>query len=660
MYRVACGMSILIENSRKLPVVLGRWLQRPRLPWALALAAVFLMLPALSTDLLGDDVIQRLTQFKASDLPSRSLETGFVSKDAGQFWPVLRDLFGYPHGEAATVRARDYGIAPWWAHPGWRASLFRPVTAFTHWLDYRVFPKTPALMHFHSILWFASAVFLAATIYRRIAGFNAAPRSLVRAQKGYPSEASRGSSSANAERVFWVPGIAACLFCLDKNTFFPVMYVANRGFIIALVFGLLCLLAHLNWRESGKTRWMWASSLALALSLVANEGGASTLAFLLAFALVLEPAGWRGRILSLLPATSVVLVWRSFYVASGFGVRNFLLYIDPGYAPWPFLKNLLPRAIGLLGGQLTGLPPEMAMALNATCQLVLALFFACFTLLFAVAVFPFLVKDRSARFWTVVTVLAAVPASTVAPLSKNMAFVSLGAFGTIASLLAGWLQNRESGARGGSGWLTAAISIWLLVVHIPGAIVARVGLAIATPFVPQIAENACALQNWPDLTDRDLVTINDPFIVTAILPFDRAYRGMAMPRSVRILVPGTVPLEVTRTGSSSLTLSAKDSDLFDCPKLGPAHLCYALKLANQMLLGQPNWKVGQVVACKRFSAEILELGPSGLPSRVGFQFDKPLESEEFVWCYFDWPHFTHSKFDLPLLGQTCRIPGTIK
>ena len=59
-------------------------------------------------------------------------------------------------------------------------------------------------MHAHNIAWFTTIVFLATVMYRKIIG---------------PT---------------WVAGLAALMFVLDSNTYLPVMFVANRGVIIAL------------------------------------------------------------------------------------------------------------------------------------------------------------------------------------------------------------------------------------------------------------------------------------------------------------------------------------------------------------------------------------------------------------------------------------------
>ena len=151
---------------------------------------------------------------------------------------------------------------PWWAPDDLKLGLWRPLTAFTHWLDYRLFPDSPAVMHAENIACFAAIVFLAATIYRRL------------------------------REAGWAAGLAALLFLLDGNTYFPVMFVANRGFMLSLFFGLSCNYEHYQWRCTKSRSALALSALFLALSLFANEGGASTFAFVLAYALVLEPGSF--------------------------------------------------------------------------------------------------------------------------------------------------------------------------------------------------------------------------------------------------------------------------------------------------------------------------------------------------------------------------------
>jgi len=373
-------------------------------------------------------------------------------------------------------------------------------------------------------------------------------------------------------------------------------------------------------------------------------------------ALVLEQGGWRARLTSLLPAAAVVLGWRAVYASAGFGVRNFTCYIDPGYEPLLFLRNLAPRLNALLGGQLTGLPPEAALAMGAKWQMMLAIFFAGFSLACAVVFLPILRRDRLARFWTAVMLLALVPAATVVPLSKNLGFVAVGAFGLIASFLAHFAARQERAAMPGPlramAWCVAG---GLVLAHIPGALVGRGVLGLASPFAPMAWRCFCGWEGPPEIGGRDVVALNDPSMI--VLPFDRLYRGKPLPNSARVLVPGLTPFVVKRAGASTLILTAKGTDLFDCPDLGPIHVGYAVRACNDLLIGSRTWKTGERVTRKGFVAEVLALSPRGAPRAMAFRFDKPLESEEMVWLYLDWRRGVTVPFVPPQVGETVEIRG---
>ena len=326
-----------------------RFLEHRRLPAILAIGAILVMLPALTTGFGTDDLIQRAVELKPSQLPPRMRETGMLPPDSGSLGTVLCDLFpGFSNRDPQCVALeKNYGILPWWTSDNFKVRLWRPVTAFTHWLDYRLFPDSPVPMHAHNIAWFAATIFVLTMVYRKLMGAG------------------------------WVAGLAALLFLLDGNTYFPVAFVANRGFMLSLLFGLLCLYEHHRWR-SAKSRWgLVLSAMFLALSLLADEGGASTLAFILAYALVLEPGPLRNRALTIVPSILVIVLWRTIYTLSGFGVFHLGIYIDPSSEPLQFAQVAIPRAIALLGGQLTGVPPDFCSPLILYCSRRSSPFFAC-------------------------------------------------------------------------------------------------------------------------------------------------------------------------------------------------------------------------------------------------------------------------------------------
>lgn len=123
------------------------WLEHPRFPAMLALGAVLVMLPALKLGLIMDDLPQRMVALPPDQVPARLHDLG-LPLNSGSCSTVVRNFFfGYYRDPQRAALARNYGLLPWWTPDSLKIGLWRPVTAFTHWLDYRLYPDSPALMH---------------------------------------------------------------------------------------------------------------------------------------------------------------------------------------------------------------------------------------------------------------------------------------------------------------------------------------------------------------------------------------------------------------------------------------------------------------------------------------------------------------------------------
>src|SRR6476659_8932610 len=103
----------------------------------------------------------------------------------------------------------------------------------------------------------AGIVFMAAVVYRRIG------QEFGCGSQGENKQADCKSLARPVEnlRYIEVAALASFLFLIDKNSYFPVAYVANRGFFIALFFGLVSLWAHHNWRMTRRVGWCVVSVL---------------------------------------------------------------------------------------------------------------------------------------------------------------------------------------------------------------------------------------------------------------------------------------------------------------------------------------------------------------------------------------------------------------
>ena len=625
--------------------VAQKWLGHRWLPAGLALAAALMMLPALDAGLAMDDLLQRVFQLAPNQVPPVLRQTGFA-RESGTLRVVLSDLFGFKGEPQAIARARDYGLLPWWTRDDVKAALWRPLSALTHWMDYRAFPNSPALMHAHSIAWFACVVFVAALVYRQILG---------------PG---------------WVAGLAGLLFLLDKDTFFPVMFVANRGFVISLFFGLVCLYAHHQWRSTKRRRPAVLSVLALGASLLSNEAGVSTLAFLIAYALFLEPgpvpetekvkaAGGRqwlkengSRFVPVLPALATVIVWRVIYQASGHGVANVSVYLDPSQEPLSFLAELLPRSLFLLGGQLTGLPPEFALGLRPSLDRGALLVVCGVVTLVLLALLPLLQRERVARFWFVAMLLTLVPAATVVPLSKNMGFVAIAAFGLIAVFTSSVVARPNPAP--GPAWsrrLALAVCTGLLLAHVPGAVAGRIAASRIAPSALHTMLRLGDIGDDAGIAGKDVVVLNASCSLALMgTPFTRFYRGQELPNTLRSLVPGCTGFLVQRTDARTLLVRPNGPNVFHFRDVGPLHVSYVLARIDQMFR-RPAFKAGYHLGLNGLDIEVLETDAQGLPATAVFRFGASLDSPSFRWRYFDWASFRYRPLEIPAVGATAYVPG---
>ncbi len=81
-----------------------RFLSHRRLPICLAIGAILVMLPALKTGLVADDLVQRAVELGPEQLPAHLQDTG-MPQNSGSLGTVLYDLLGdNPDGTGERLR----------------------------------------------------------------------------------------------------------------------------------------------------------------------------------------------------------------------------------------------------------------------------------------------------------------------------------------------------------------------------------------------------------------------------------------------------------------------------------------------------------------------------------------------------------------------------
>jgi hypothetical protein len=617
-------------SGRNIMRVLRRGLGHRYLPAVLSVAAFIIMLPALKAGLITDDLMHRSMLVESSELPERFRDTGIIPEGSGKLSTALYRLFGAGRTDRDVKNLKDSGILPWWTYDGLRAFFWRPLTGFTHWLDYRVFPDSPAMMHAHSIVWFAAAIFLVTVLYRRLLG------------------------------PVWVAGLAALLYLLDENNYFPAMFIANRNVLVALVFGVLAVLAHHRWRTTGSVPTAVAACFFLLCSLLSAEAGIATFAYIFAYAAILDNGSRFRRGLSLAPGLIVIVLWRIVYNALGYGFYGSGMYLDPIQEPLQYAWAVVQRGPVLLMGLWSWQSPDLLCFVNDLVRTQAWVVSVIYLAVVFVILVPLLRTSRLARFWFVAMLLSVLPICAVIPTGRNLLFVAIAGFALIAQFI-GYLLAKENWLPKSHLWRAPAwgLCLILLIVHIPVAIAGRIISPKMTSFVLDTMKATAQVGSPQGLENQDLVVVNAPNpLAFAFAPFARAYEGEPLPRVIRILAPGFNRLEIIRTGDRSILLKVEDGNLLEVEQQSELHLVNFFEQFNSLFRSERfGMHAGERIVLPRLTVEVISVDGKGLPTQVLFTFAAALEDGSVCWVWFNWDDGCYHPFEVPAIGEGTEIAG---
>jgi hypothetical protein len=601
-----------------------------RWPIVLTLAAVVVSLPALKGGLLNDDYCQRALLVGPSPFLDRLSNVGLMPDGSGSLSTALADQFVAVDPEGNLKKLKAYGALPWWTCDDLRVAFWRPVASLTHWADHRLFPNSIELMHLHSILWFAAVVLAVCILYRRLIG---------------PG---------------WIAGLAALIYLLADFSYFPTMWLANRNVLISLFFGSVTLILHDRHRSQGSRRLGFVAAPAcLLLSLLSAEAGIATMAYLLAYEVVLRRDRWADRVWALAPFVVVTIGWRTAYNVLGYGASGGGFYLDPVREPMRHALAVLDRAPFFLSGQWTTLPPEFYSMLSGTSQRILWGGLLLLAVAIPAAIWPFLRANRRARFWWTGMYLSVLPVCATVPMSRALVFIAVGAFGLVAEFVGGWQQKVDwvptFGWRRRLIWALAVIS---LVGHLPWAVVRRAMVPKMTSRLERRVTRTMAigLLSWG--RGGDLVLVNTPNPSAFLYdPFRNAYKGKPLPGGVRTLAPAFGALEVSRTQPRRLVVRAVSRSLLDCPDYGWLHFVFFYqRLSNVRGTDRP-MQAGQRIVLPRMTVELMRVDDRGSPVEAAFDFPVPLEDSSLQWIYWDWRLRDYAVFRVPGIGEAVTLVG---
>jgi hypothetical protein len=579
------------------------WLnvRHPYFPLFVTAAAVLLVLGSLRVGLGLDDYYQRWI------IRGSPVYSGVGRK------PI--DAFCFLDGDPArNQRMIDIGLVPWWISPHAKVAFWKPLTVLTHMFDYWLWPGTPALMHAQSIFWFALWILSTCLLYRRVMG---------------PTVAA---------------ALAGLLYAIDPVRAVPVAWLANRNAVLAGLFGILAIYTHFQSSRKNRRVSGVLSPIFLAMSLLSAETGIGAMGYLMAFALILDPRGWRRGLLRLWPHLLVILAWRIAWSAQGYGVNAIDdMYTDPAANPLRFVQNILERAPFYMLGQWAKIPAEIYLTLPARGVQIMCGAGILVCALLILILIPLLRRSRVARFWGLGMLLATIPMCAAAPMNRHLVFIGLGAMGLLGQFFAASLHPRFWRPalvwRAGMGTLIGL----LVLVHI---VIAPIGLAFFVRFAPASPNLLNALHALPSAAqpNRDIVFVNHPLPIEILEWFTaRAVDHQPLPRRAQILAPASTAVLVLRTDDRTL-LMRPDSGFFSTP---PSRLGYSR--------GDPQ-SPDRSIVLPLMRITILEMTPDGRPAAVLFRFNVPLEDASLQWIC--WESRAFREFRPPAVGETVRLPAS--
>lgn len=224
----------------------------------------------------------------------------------------------------AWVRPGDYAVAhpgghfPWWAPPGVRTGVFRPLASLTLWFDVHALRGSALAAHVHSMLWLALLALAAGRFFRAL----------------LPREGSA--------RVALVALLTSAPLAFDLG------WLCNRCAIMSCALGLLTLDRMARWCSGGARRDLAAGVALWLLALGAGEYAFAVLPLAASLVFRADAGDARRGRLGALTLGALSVGWFLMSVRLGYGGADMNAAIDPAADPVRFLTRAPGRVVVLV------------------------------------------------------------------------------------------------------------------------------------------------------------------------------------------------------------------------------------------------------------------------------------------------------------------------
>ena len=597
-------------------------------PYLFAAFLVVWLLPRRDFQLNADDYVIRAAV-------AGSNRFGHLGPDSAHhsLWQRVSNTFHFFSGELGTTqRLKEYGALPWWTDDAALVRMSRPLAGLSHWIDFEVLGGNPWLIQVHSLLWFLLMATCSWRLYRQRFG------------AGYTS------------------ALAASMFVIDLNHLSNFAWLAGRNAYMAALFGIGAIAFHSDWREHGRQQSAVLSCVAILAAMLCAEAGVAAVAYLVAYALILDRAGSMRGLVAVIPAAAVVITCRFLAQALGFGADNVGLYLDPLRSPLAFVASVVTNGPVLLVSAATSISSSLP-SMSASASTEFRWINAAVAIGIVLILLPVVKRNRAAAFFALGALLAVVPYCALASnTSRSSTFIAFGFFGALAACLKSWSATGPKTIAGLAGFVaTTAVICWHVLV--PAAAGIAHSLTAMQPALPSPppGDLKYSLVGEPG---QVIVYLNYPSAVNAMfLPFAWEAEGIALPAAMHQLTPGLNSYTLERVSQrvyvvrsdSTFVLNQNvplTSAAAEPPRRSPL---YAMR-ATQAFVTNParRYSKGQTIRAGTMAITV-ERAVDGMPQELRVEFGGPVDPDQFAWRLWNWKTFQFEPAQALAIGTRLRV-----
>jgi hypothetical protein len=432
--------------------------------------------------------------------------------------------------------------------------------------------------------------------------------------------------------------LVVIMFAFSTSHLEIIYYGAARWLLIAAVFAVAGLLAHLKWREQNWKPGRYLSIIAFALALLSGEAALAALAYLAAYELFGSKDTFKIRMTALLPTVILVGIYLLGYKLMGYGTGGQDYYINPLSEPVTFMTALPLRVASILGEMFIGL--ISLLGINPVLPAFRThgfLFGAGALVTCGLLFYPAWAKAgpelRRQFKWLIIGSLGAmIPLSSGYPCSRVAIIPFIGGSLLLAFTLHHWWQKlsaksqRRKNLKSPTAWIAGLVCTAFFLLHLGYSPYRWFTDPQLLKWIAKIEEefntkNTALNEIQPHqevvfLNSSQDVDLNNDYF------FYRKIKRLPLPRYWWQLSYSIHKQQFLRTAPDTLELEVTDGNVYDgYPVL------YVLRSRKTPL------EKGDVIALSGMQIKVLEVDGDG-PTRLAFTFASSLEDERYRFFMF--------------------------